>query len=562
MIRYHIKAAQKRNRHDAHTRLIIMEINTKIFLLIFLSFVFGNVLSQQCGNCKTTPKLSAFGFDIQIPQPSAADGTEKLWPEWKNLFILAGSLASNIRNSEAGCIILTIPPSYDKEGDELLSVGGETFTNLPSNPNISSDLSVYGDYLLTGSLTKAGTGYMMHVEVQSSCSRKLVAKANVPFQLSSVAGNVSNIAQQAVSQLSPLIEKIKKFELQERQQRTDFALGGADRELIKLTPAKRKLLAGQETDVEVSLADCDGVPLPGRVISFTKGTVGDAPMPGTIGGIVTPSKVTTDASGKAKAKFKMTAGAGEPAIINAHNLTGTSLNCKDAFIGSAQIDALPAYKVTVSYIKTGSKKFNMDLDSKEDRVAFQGGDSSREEIAFSFSLLYYPTTAPKDGETILMAPRFEDHPEYQKAKKGKTVVLHNYGYYEYTSAGKEMELTKSPFGTPPEKAETKTDRKFSSAPLPPAGGFLFKNNELVFFSASVDFPTEEEGIEVGSSFSLNEKDEGFPVKPKKVTDPNSPYKWVYEFDYRKEDGYNKQGKVFKAGNKEMEGATVQIWKSF
>ena len=44
--------------------------------------------------------------------------------------------------------------------------------------------------------------------------------------------------------------------------------------------------------------------------------------------------------------------------------------------------------------------------------------------------------------------------------------------------------------------------------------------------------------------------------------PNSPYKWVYEFEYKNEAGYSQQGKVIKQGSKEVETATVQIWKTF
>lgn len=112
--------------------------------------------------------------------------------------------------------------------------------------------------------------------------------------------------------------------------------------------------------------------------------------------------------------------------------------------------------------------------------------------------------------------------------------------------------------------ELKTQRYFSAKPLPPSVSFMIINNELVFFSGGVEFPEVEDGLNpVSSSFGI-EKDNKkyFPLKPKKVTDPTSPYKWVYEFQYQKNDGYSNQGKVFSGVRKEVETATIQIWKTF
>ena len=87
---------------------------------------------------------------------------------------------------------------------------------------------------------------------------------------------------------------------------------------------------------------------------------------------------------------------------------------------------------------------------------------------------------------------------------------------------------------------------------------------MIYFSGGVEFPEVEDGLSpVGSSFGIEKDNEKyFPVKPKKVNDPNSPYKWVYEFEYKNEEGYSQQGEVFKQGSKEVETAIVQIWKSF
>ena len=65
-------------------------VATKNYLLLFIVVVLINfsVQAQQCGNCKEVPKIAAFGFDIKIRQPNKEDGTDSLWPEWKNLFMI------------------------------------------------------------------------------------------------------------------------------------------------------------------------------------------------------------------------------------------------------------------------------------------------------------------------------------------------------------------------------------------------------------------------------------------------------------------------------------------
>lgn len=529
----------------------------KTIWFFVLLFSFRGAAAQQCGNCKTTPSVALYDLDVQVPQPELKGEKTQAWLEWQQLFWLARHANSNLFQNNKNCIRFTQPPSYDDKGTEILKVG-QTYVNIPAaNTNISQ----YGNYLITGFVKKSGNGYVMHMELQTSCSRKTVASADVPFQLSAESTNTISIANQAASQLSPLIDKIKKFELEERNQNQKFAIAGNDIELIKITPAKTKLTAGQQTDFTMVLKGCDGVALPGREIVFTEGNAGGGKMPGTIGGTVTPAKVITDAQGKAKANFTMIATAGKPAVINAHTLTQTPQNCQGVLFGDAQIDALPAYKVTVSYIKTVRTDLNMN--SNEDRVLMKGGSQSSEDVAYSFSLLHYLPTSPKEGEQIMIMPQFEDDPQYQKSKKGKTVVLYNTGYSEYIMTGTSLEM-EGPFGAVTEKGKEEKQRYFSSSPLPPTASFIFKNNDLIYFSGGVEFPEVEDGLSpVSSSFGIEINDKKyFPLKPKRVTDPNSPYKWVYEFEYKNEEGYNKQGKVFKQGSKEVESATVQIWKTF
>jgi hypothetical protein len=529
----------------------------RVFLFSVLCLVTAvRGIAQSCDHCRVTPKLTAFDFDVQVPQPNATDGTENLWPEWKSLFLLAPSVATNIKNKAGGCLILTLPPSYDKNDEQQLSAGGEVFTNLTSNPNISSDLSRYGDYLITGTITKSAKDYVLHVEVQSSCNRKKVAATDVPFQLTSLVGNVNNLAKQAAIQLGSLADKIKSFEIEERKINPHFAIARNGDELIRIMPAKRNLVTGQETDITIEVNDCDGAPSAGKEIIFTQEKLNGFILNGTIGGIVTPARVITDAQGRAKAKFKLTASSGKPAVINAHSFVQTPWECNAAIIGSVQIDQLPAFKVNVTYIKSGGEDFS--FSSNEDGIKFNADETKRWQVDYSYSVVFYPASAIKDGEQVMIMPQFENAPELQKV--GKSIVMSNIGYSENVISTHSLALNGSTLGAP----RTIQQRGFSDRPLPPSISFVMKNNELIFFSSGLEFPEVEDQLSpVTGSFGIEINNKKyFPVKPVKISDPNSPYKWFYLIEYDASQVNNNNNAGFSAGSNEKEIAVIQIWKSF
>src|SRR5436190_8445205 len=154
---------------------------TGLYLFVVLLFISFFAQAQQCGNCKKVPTIAGFGFDIKVAEPNKEAGTADLWSEWKKLFRFASVVSDQIGNNESGCLKMMTPPSVDTGDVQLISVGGETFVNLPSNPLISSNLSKYGNYLLTGSITNNGTSCQLQVEVQTACSRKTVATAQTNF---------------------------------------------------------------------------------------------------------------------------------------------------------------------------------------------------------------------------------------------------------------------------------------------------------------------------------------------------------------------------------------------
>ncbi len=209
----------------------------KSFLLcvtFFCLFLCQKSEAQQCGNCKSTPSVASYDFHIQVTEP---EEDAKDLESWKQLFWLAKHANAFLFQNNKSCIQFIQPPSVvrtdesfvNKEGVEvpnLVSPGeimklGNTIANLPAPGNVA-----YGDYITTGNVKRSGNGYVLHLEIQNTCTRKVVTSADVSFQLSSDSKYIEGIAQQAAAKLTPVIDKIKEFELRERTERKDFALGG------------------------------------------------------------------------------------------------------------------------------------------------------------------------------------------------------------------------------------------------------------------------------------------------------------------------------------------------
>ena len=312
---------------------------------LFCFFVHVSI-AQECGTCKKRPSLAVFDFDVQVGAPNTKDTTENLWPEWKALFGLAGSVGANLSAINSNCIKFTTPPSFDSGDTMLVTLGGETFTNLPDNPHISTNLSVYGDYFLSGRVLKSTGNIVMEVEIKASCNRKTVATAQVSFPFENIVGNISMYAKQAASQLSPLIDKINQFEKNERSANPELSIDYFTSEPISIIPAKKILKPGESTSVQLLLKDCDGAPLANREIIFEESKVDG--FEATKGGTITPSVVRTDAEGKATVKFTLNPGAKE-AIINAHSFGSDVRGCRSTFTGSAVINIKAVYSGYIKY---------------------------------------------------------------------------------------------------------------------------------------------------------------------------------------------------------------------
>jgi hypothetical protein len=91
----------------------------------------------------------------------------------------------------------------------------------------------------------------------------------------------------------------------------------------------------------------------------------------------------------------------------------------------------------------------------------------------------------------------------------------------------------------------------------------FKNNELVFFSCGMEFPLDAKGKQpISGEFGIEiNNPKYFPLKPIKITDPNSVYKWLYILEYKSYDN-SYSGDVKNYIKDEREKATIKIYSTF
>ena len=319
----------------------------KLTCLLFYIMMGIASVSQECGNCNVPPRVTMFDFDVKVPKPNGDDTTKNLWPEWQQLFMIASATGASFKKQDGNCITLTYPPAVDT-GDSQQGLIGGNWANLPTNPLISSDLSDYGDYLLTGTITSDGATCTVHAEIQTSCKREVVSSADVTFSLASLITNVSTIADQIAAQLGPLAKKLTQFEKQTRAKQPDLALHKFEGKPINIITKKSTLSQGGSTTITIELKDCDGTPLAGRDVFFGDFEFEGNTEKGTVGGKVTPSKVITDGDGKATAVFTMGAGAKE-AMIVAHSIGQTVKGCPSLHLGTAPINITYTYSGHITY---------------------------------------------------------------------------------------------------------------------------------------------------------------------------------------------------------------------
>ncbi len=290
----------------------------------------GNCFAQ-CDNC-SRPRIALYDFDMQVPRPQADTSIVK----WMNLFWTGIQARSLVRQNEpnAGCLSWydgALINAATLQGGTLKF--GSTYANLPPPGPMSA-----ADYILSGSTTGAPGAYTSVLTLETAESREMVKSVSVNYD--NVTVDPSTAGSQLAAQFGSIFTVIKDFERYKRDTDThvairDLSYKGMPDE-VEVKPARTTASAGDTVDVEITLMDCDDVPLKGRILYLDAVTVDGNEFPGSENGNFTEAQVTTDDQGKAKAKFVPAAPGLAVCHVNFPHVKPTGR--KDGFIGTAYIN--------------------------------------------------------------------------------------------------------------------------------------------------------------------------------------------------------------------------------
>jgi hypothetical protein len=514
-------------------------VRKQLIIASILTACFYQLKAQQCSNCNLTPIVALYDLDVQVEQPELKGEATEGWLEWLELFWLARHANDYLYKNSKDCIRFMVGPDQDAnpDGTQDIYKVGATHTHLP-HPSIDRG------YFTTGFVKKDGDVYTMHMELQSACDKKKIAESNLSFQIGTILKNVLGLAEQAATQLMPLVDKIRQYEINHRQENKNFTIAGHGRELIEIIPAKKISGSGQQTELDIRALDCDGTPLAGREISFTADR--EMQIPGTIGGTVTPATITTDNAGRAKAMFKMNLSADKQAIINAHSLTRTPENCSDAIIGTAKIDLAPAYKVTINYQKLANGTAVMK--SSDSIFSITLADEKFLSSVYANTTLYHYTQS--NDRNVHIDP---ENPS------SKTVFIVLDGYSDLTRMVKTPEMEVVPLRAKHKEGLDSVQKVFSAEILYPQIQFSFNGDDLESFDFDFNFKEDRSGNSTVSGGILIQKgDKEATIEKKKITDGKSLFKTQHLIRYsRKTNSTNAYGQ-----STETEYAEIVILSSF
>jgi hypothetical protein len=264
-----------------------------LFLIFITILVYTNQILPQGWECEECPKrdLAFFEFDIwQKTAPPPGSGLDQA--DWlKMLMVADGVLIGLLREDPSReCINF-----YDgqmvliNEFDEENYIVGSTSSGYW---RLDRDMSSVLEYLVSGSITKGNSDgvYIIKafVETNETAERVVEASATYDFSISG-AQNGKYLAQQ----LMPLMQHIRDFEKRKRDEDPEIIISAkGKRSINELKLEKEKLKAGETTDIEIEIIDCDGVPTKDMDVKL----IGES-------GSFHPEKVRTDDNGKAVSKF-------------------------------------------------------------------------------------------------------------------------------------------------------------------------------------------------------------------------------------------------------------------
>jgi hypothetical protein len=335
----------------------------KSTLLIALFLIISvSSFAQPCDEC-SFPRVALYDCYMFVERPADPDSIIA----WQTLYWPAAAARGHIRANDPkeSCIVWRDGALLN--ANELQSgklIFGSEYANVPPSAAINSV-----DYLITSHVLMHGNKYIFTLFLEAAESREIVKAVDVEFIATVESAN--NAGKQAAMQMMPLFETIRKFEIDKRNSNVGFAIRDLWRKNtsddIIVTPKKKLIKTGETVDVEITMIDCDGVPLANRRILFNDTTVQltpetpEMPLKGTRGGEITPRVAITDKAGKVTVQFKAgnKAGFGQIVAWYPHQ---KPCGRADAFMGSAmvQIDPLPPKFWVLNATITSSTTLNRD----------------------------------------------------------------------------------------------------------------------------------------------------------------------------------------------------------
>jgi hypothetical protein len=304
---------------------------------------------------------------------------------------------------------------------------------------------------------------------------------------------------------------IAEFELQERQNKN---LPIASKGNILVDVRNFAIKPGQETDVDFTLMDCDGKRLKNKVITFE----------GTKGGSLSPSKITTDDYGFARAKFKMSSANG--AYIIAQCVTKNVKGCDAKFVGSESL--VPGLvKVEVEFEEYEEKTIDWKKFNPFAAINATGGEES-EVITMTYnSIFYHKPSAQARKNNYLVFDEKTEIENYGSVSQ----YWHEYGYASYKK-------NVAPGRVWAEVGEIKVGEDEKGFSNNCSGNAPHRSAEVVLmlgdaqnpptFDLMISFPLSNECIaSSGMMVQKGDSTRKHTFVSKKITDPKSPYKTEY-----------------------------------
>jgi hypothetical protein len=272
------------------------------FALLFALFILFRIASfaQACGDC-SRPSIALYDCYIDIPRP--ADDPESIIA-WQTLFWPSAAARGYMHTNDPAKDCIGWRDGAMINANDLqngkLKFGAE-YSNLPAGGPLRST-----DYLITSKVQASGSNYIFTLVLETGESREIVKSVELEFSANTESAN--NCGKLAAMQMMPLFETIREFEVTKRNTDIEVAICDLNPEMITVKPAKKMVHTGETIDVDITMIDCDGVPLANRSIILVDTAVqinNDTPLlKGTTGGEIIPRIAVTDESGKVTVQFK------------------------------------------------------------------------------------------------------------------------------------------------------------------------------------------------------------------------------------------------------------------